>query len=133
MKTSVYINKENEERLKALLQGDKGLSTSGVINRALDDYFNIEAFDSAGLRKLRSWGLIKVRVPLIVVRLLNRLRDNFDVKAVCEFVAFVILDNINRQSGRKKYPDRIYSGWEYLKRLVERVTARTNNIEKLEK
>ena len=133
MKTSIYINKENEERLKALLQGDKGLSTSSIINEALDAYFNTETFDCAELRKLRTWGLIKVRVPLIVIRLLKRLRDNFDVKAVCEFVAFLILSEINQQKGRRKYPDRIYSGWEYLKRLVERVTARTNNIEKLEK
>ncbi len=133
MKTSIYINKENEERLKALLQGDKGLNTSKIINQALNDYFNTETFDSAELRKLRTWGLVKVRVPLIIIRLLKRLKDNFDVKAVCEFVAFVILENVKGQSGRRKYPDRIYNGWEYLKRLIERVTARTDNVEKLEK
>lgn len=133
MKTSIYINKENEARLRSLQQKDEGLSVSSIINEALNDYFSVEMFDCAELRKLRTWGLVKVRVPLIIIRLLKRLKDNFDVKAVCEFVAFVILENVKGQSGRRKYPDRIYNGWEYLKRLIERVIARTDNVERLEK
>ncbi len=43
MKTSIYINKENEERLKALLQGDKGLNTSKIINHGAACRFQQES------------------------------------------------------------------------------------------
>lgn len=119
MKTSIYINKENEERLKALLQGDKGLSTSGVINQALDAYFNAVKFDDADMRKRRNYGLVLFRVHKVIIRLLIALKRNFSIMAVNELVMFLILKEFQAQSGRKHFPDRVYIGIEYINKLIK--------------
>lgn len=119
MKTSVYINKENEERLKALLQWDKGLSASGVINQALDAYFNAVKFDDADMRKRRNYGLVLFRVHKVIIRLLIALKRNFSIMAVNELVMFLILKEFQAQSGRKHFPDRVYIGIEYINKLIK--------------
>lgn len=119
MKTSIYINKENEERLKALLQGDKGLSASGVINDALELYFDAVKFDDANMRKRRNYGLVVFRVHKVVIRLLTALKRNFSIMAVNELVMFLILKEFQAQSGRKHFPDRIYTGIEYINKLIK--------------
>ena len=114
MKTSIYINKENEDRLKALLHGDEGLSTSGIINNALELYFNAVKFDDANMRKRRNYGLVLFRVHKVIIRLLTALRRNFSIMAVNELVMLLIIKEFLEQSGRKRFPDRLYTGIEYL-------------------
>ena len=119
MKTSVYINKENEERLKALLQGDEGLSASGVINNALEDYFRKYSFDTSLLRCKKEYVPVVLRLHKVVVRLLLGLKKNFNTKAVNELVMLLLLREFQNQSGRKAFPDRAYVGLDYINKLIK--------------
>ena len=127
MKTSIYINSENEKRLKAM---EGGATVSSVVNKALELYFtDSNTFD---YEKLRNNGgeLIKVCVPPVVAKVLRMLRDNFSVWAVCEFISILVLEEVDRQTGRKKYPDRFYKGADYLRRIIPRVREKIENTEK---
>lgn len=112
MKTSIYINKENEKGL-----ANTGMSRSSVINDALEMYFNAISFDCAELRKKKKYRLVVFRLPESVGILLEQLKKNYNFKAVNEFIMGLILRGLKIQTGRKKFPDRLYinlktlNGW----------------------
>lgn len=132
MKTSVYINKENEERLKALLQGDKGLNTSKIINQALDAYFSGYNFDTSLLRSKKEYVPVTFRFHKVVVRLLFGLKKNFNNKVVNELTMSLILREFQGQSGRKKFPDRMHLGLEYINKLIKTMNNKAD-LYKLDK
>ena len=69
-------------------------------------------------------------MPPVVAKVLRMLRDNFSVWAVCEFISILVLEEVDRQTGRKKYPDRFYKGAAYLRRIIPRVREKIENTEK---
>ena len=125
MKTSVYINKENEERLKELLKVNPKVSTSGIINEALEDYFNHYNFDTSEFI---------LRLHKEVVRLLVQLKRNFSAKVVNELIMVLIVREFGNQSGRKKFPDRLYMPLKYINKLICQLSKKADllNVSKIE-
>lgn len=134
MKTSVYINKENEERLKELLKVNPKVSTSGIINEALEDYFNHYNFDTSELRCKKDYRVVILRLHKEVVRLLVQLKRNFSAKVVNELIMVLIVREFGNQSGRKKFPDRLYMPLKYINKLICQLSKKADllNVSKIE-
>lgn len=124
MKKSVQIHKDIEEMLMQHLKAHKNENFNGVVNDALEMYLTAVRFDDAAMRKRGNYKLVAIRVHAAVVRLLEKLKDNFDIKAVCEGVTFFLMQEFSRQSGRLKWPDRAYCGAEYINKLAEKLLMR---------
>ena len=62
MKTSVYINQGNEKKLRELVKANPKLTTSGIINEALDDYLNRYSFDTSELRCKKEYRVVIFRL-----------------------------------------------------------------------
>ena len=116
MKTSVYINMANEELLKNY-KGSK--TTSAIINEALELYFNSVSFDNAEQRKKKRYKLVVFRVHEVFAKLLQKMKENFDNKAVSEFVMGTVTNVIKTQTGRKYKPDRLYTGVGSIEKAIE--------------
>lgn len=114
MKTSVYINEDNKEALKELLRNNNKLTTSGIINNALEDYFNKYNFDTAELRSKRDYRVVRLRLHKVVVRLLVALKKNFSAKVVNELIMVLLIRELKEQTGRMKFPDRMYVGLDII-------------------
>ena len=126
MKTSVYINQDNEKKLRELVKANPKLTTSGIINEALDDYLNRYSFDTSELRCKKEYRVVVFRLHKEVVRLLVQLKKNFSAKAVNELLMTLILREFDNQSGRTKFPDRLYVGLEYINKLIDRLSKKAN-------
>lgn len=126
MKTSVYINQGNEKKLRELVKANPKLTTSGIINEALDDYLNRYSFDTSELRCKKEYRVVVFRLRKEVVRLLVQLKKNFSAKAVNELLMTLILREFDNQSGRTKFPDRLYVGLEYINKLIDRLSKKAN-------
>ena len=124
MKKSVQIHKDVEELLMQHLKTHKNENFNMVVNDALLMYLSVVRFDDAAMRKRGNYKLVVIRLHSAVVRLLEKLKDNFDVKAVCEGVTFFLMQEFSRQSGRLKWPDRAYCGAEYINKLAEKLLMR---------
>lgn len=124
MKKSVQIHKDIEELLMQHLKTHKNENFNQVVNDALLMYLSAVRFDDAAMRKRGNYKLVVIRLHSAVVRLLEKLKDNFDVKAVCEGVTFFLMQEFSRQSGRLKWPDRAYCGAEYINKLAEKLLMR---------
>lgn len=124
MKKSVQIHKNVEEMLHQHLKTHRNENFNSVVNNALLMYLSAVRFDDAAMRKRGNYKLVVIRVHAAVVKLLGKLRDNFDVKAVCEGVSFFLMQEFCRQTGRLKWPDRAYCGAEYINKLAEKLLMR---------
>lgn len=124
MKKSVQIHKDVEEMLMLHLKTHKNENFNQVVNDALLMYLTAARFDDAAMRKRGNYKLVVIRLHAAVVRLLEMLKNNFDVKAVCEAVSFFLMQEFCRQTGRSKWPDRAYCGAEYLNKLAEKLLMR---------
>lgn len=126
MKTSIYINKDNEHALKDLLKANPKLTTSKIINEALTDYLNKYNFDTAELRCKPNYRLVVFRLHKEVIRLLVQLKKNFTAKAVNELIMHLVINEFNRQSGRKKFPDCIYVGLDYINKQIQTLSKKAD-------
>ena len=126
MKTSVYINKDNEQTLKDLIKANPKLTTSKIINEALADYMNKYNFDTAELRCKPSYRLVVFRLHKEVVRLLVQLKKNFNAKAVNELIMYLVIGEFNKQTGRKKFPDRLYIGLDYINKQIQTLSQKAD-------
>lgn len=124
MKKSVQIHKDVEEMLMQHLKAHKNENFNSVVNDALSMYLTAVRFDDAAMRKRSNYKLVVIRLHAAVVRLLEMLKNNFDVKAVCEAVSFFLMQEFSRQSGRLKWPDRAYCGAEYINELAGKLLMR---------
>lgn len=124
MKKSVQIHKDIEEMLMQHLKTHKNENFNMVVNDALEMYLTAVRFDDAAMRKRNNYKLVVLRLHVAVVRLLEKLRDNFDIKAVCEGVSFFLMQEFSRQSGRLKWPDRAYCGANYINELAGKLLMR---------
>ena len=124
MKKSVQVHKDVEELLMQHLKTHKNENFNSVVNDALSMYLTAVRFDDAAMRKRENYKLVVIRLHAAVVRLLEMLKRNFDVKAVCEGVTFFLMQEYSRQSGRLKWPDRAYCGAEYINKLAEKLSMR---------
>lgn len=124
MKKSVQIHKDVEEMLMQHLKAHKNENFNSIVNDALLMYLSAVRFDDAAMRKRSNYKLVVIRLHVAVVRLLEKMRDNFDIKAVCEGVSFFLMQEFSRQSGRLKWPDRAYCGAEYINKLAEKLLMR---------
>ena len=124
MKKSIQIHKDVEELLMQHLKTHRNENFNMVVNDALLMYLTAVRFDDAAMRKRGSYKLVVIRLHAAIVRLLEKLRNNFDVKAVCEGVSFFLMQEFSRQTGRPKWPDRAYCGAEYLNKLAEKLLMR---------
>lgn len=124
MKKTVQIHKDVEELLHQHLKTHRNENFNMVVNDALEMYLSAVRFDDAAMRKRNNYKLVVIRLHAAVVKLLEKLRDNFDVKAVCEGVSFFLMQEFSRQSGRLKWPDRAYCGAEYINELAEKLLMR---------
>lgn len=124
MKKSVQIHKNVEEMLMQHLKTHKNENFNSIVNDALLMYLSAVRFDDAAMRKRNNYKLVVIRLHAAVVRLLEMLKRNFDIKAVCEGVSFFLLQEFSRQSGRLKWPDRAYCGAEYINKLAEKLLMR---------
>lgn len=124
MKKSVQVHKDVEELLMQHLKAHRNENFNSVVNDALSMYLTAVRFDDAAMRKRGNYKLVVLRVHAAVVRLLEMLKNNFDVKAVCEGVTFFLMQEFSRQSGRLKWPDRAYCGAEYINKLAEKLLMR---------
>lgn len=124
MKKSVQIHKDVEEMLMQHLKTHKNENFNSIVNDALLMYLSAVRFDDAAMRKRSNYKLVVIRLHVAVVRLLEKMRDNFDIKAVCEGVSFFLMQEFSRQSGRLKWPDRAYCGAEYINKLAEKLLMR---------
>ena len=124
MKKSVQIHKDVEEMLMQHLKAHRNDNFNQVVNDALLMYLTAVKFDDAAMRKRGNYKLVVIRLHAAVVRLLEKLRDNFDIKAVCEGVSFFLMQEFSRQTGRLKWPDRAYCGAEYINKLAEKLLMR---------
>lgn len=124
MKKSIQIHKDVEEMLMQHLNAHKNDNFNSVVNDALLMYLTAVRFDDAAMRKRGNYKLVVIRLHAAVVRLLEMLKNNFDVKAVCEAVSFFLMQEFSRQSGRLKWPDRAYCGAEYINKLAEKLLMR---------
>lgn len=124
MKKSVQIHKDVEEMLMQHLKAHRNENFNQVINDALEMYLTAVKFDDAAMRKRGNYKLVVIRLHAAVVRLLEKLRNNFDIKAVCEGVSFFLMQEFCRQTGRLKWPDRAYCGAEYINKLAEKLLMR---------
>ena len=121
MKKSIQIHKDIEEMLMQHLKAHHNENFNSVVNDALSMYLTAVRFDDAAMRKRGNYKLVVIRVHTAIVRLLEKLKDNFDIKAVCEGVSFFMMQEFSRQSGRLKWPDRAYCGAEYINKLAEKL------------
>lgn len=128
MKTSIYINKDNEKALKELMKGNSKLTTSGVINEALEDYFNKYNFDTAELRSKKDYRVVRLRLHKVVVRLLVALKKNFSAKVVNEFIMVLLLREFRGQTGRMKFPDRMYVGLDIINIWLNKLKKKANSL-----
>lgn len=126
MKTSIYINKDNEQALKELTANNPKLTTSKIINEALTDYLNKYNFDTAELRCKPNYRLVVFRLHKEVIRLLVQLKKNFNAKAVNELLMFLISQEFTKQSGRKRFPDRLYIGLEYINKQIQILSSKAD-------
>lgn len=124
MKKSVQIHKDVEELLHQHLKAHRNENFNMVVNDALEMYLTAVRFDDAAMRKRSNYKLVVIRLHAAVVKLLEMLKNNFDVKAVCEAVSFFLMQEFSRQSGRLKWPDRAYCGAEYINKLAEKLLMR---------
>ena len=124
MKKSVQIHKDVEEMLMQHLKAHRNDNFNQVVNDALLMYLTAVKFDDAAMRKRGNYKLVVIRLHAAVVRLLEKLRDNFDIKAGCEGVSFFLMQEFSRQTGRLKWPDRAYCGAEYINKLAEKLLMR---------
>lgn len=124
MKKSVQIHKDVEEMLMQHLKAHRNENFNQVVNDALLMYLTAVKFDDAAMRKRSNYKLVVIRLHAVVVRLLEKLRSNFDIKAVCEGVSFFLMQEFCRQTGRLKWPDRAYCGVEYINKLAEKLLMR---------
>lgn len=124
MKKSVQIHKNVEEMLMQHLKAHRNENFNSVVNDALEMYLTAVRFDDAAMRKRGNYKMVVIRVHVAVVRLLEKLKDNFDIKAVCEGVSFFLMQEFCRQTGRSKWPDRAYCGAEYINKLAEKLLMR---------
>lgn len=120
MKTSIYINNENEQALKQACS--RGKSASSVINKALELYFNAEKFESSKVSNIKGFRPCVIWMHEGVIRLLKGLMSNFDVKTVSEFVMFLVVRELDGQTNRKVFPDRLYIGYQYILRKIEKLS-----------
>lgn len=134
MKTSVYINQDNEKKLRELVKANPKLTTSGIINEALDDYLNRYSFDTSELRCKKEYRVVVFRLHKEVVRLLVQLKKNFSAKAVNELLMTLILREFDKQSGRTKFPDRLYMPLKYINKLICQLSKKADllNVSKIE-
>lgn len=128
MKTSIYINSANAEKLKSV----KNKTTSSIINEALEMYFKSYNFDTSTLKCKDNYGLAVFRINKEVIRLLKGLSDNFDKKATNEFLMYLILKELENQTNRKQFPDRIYVGLDWINDKIKRL-SRCADLRKLKR
>ena len=128
MKKTVYINSANAEKLKEV----KNKTTSSIINEALEMYFNGYSFDTSTLRCKNSYGLAVFRIHKEVIRLLKGLSDNFDNKATNEFLMYLIVKELENQTNRKHFPDRVYVGLDWINKEIEKL-SRCADLQKLKR
>lgn len=124
MKKSVQIHKDVEEMLIQHLKTHRNENFNSIVNDALLMYLTAVRFDDAAMRKRGNYKLVVIRLHAAVVKLLEMLKNNFDVKAVCEGVTFFPMQEFSRQSGRLKWPDRAYCGAEYINELAKKLLMR---------
>lgn len=115
MKTSIYINSDNEHRLKSY-KGNK--TTSAIVNEALEIYFNSLNLDNSEQRKKKDYKLVVIRVHETFANLLQMMKENFNSKAVSEFIMYSVANAIKMQSGRRYKPDRLYMGIEQVEKVI---------------
>ena len=123
MKKSVFIRKEME-----LLAQQKGVAlNSDTINKALELYLSTTVFDCSELRKKKEYRLLTIRVHRIVITLLQELKANFKKdKVVSEFVMGVVIRELQSQSGRRFFPDRLYINLTLFNKWVVKLTNALN-------
>ena len=125
MKKSVFIRKEVE-----LLAHEKGKElNSETINEALELYLSTTVFDCSEMRKKREYKLLTVRVHRIVIALLQQLKGNFkSSKVVCEFVMGVIIREVQSQTTRRFFPDRLYINLKIINNWIEKLNSRLRRL-----
>ena len=128
MKKTVYINSANAEKLKEV----KNKTTSSIINEALEMYFNGYSFDTSTLRCKNSYGLAVFRIHKEVIRFLKGLAENFDNKAANEFLMYLIVKELENQTNRKHFPDRVYVGLDWINKEIEKL-SRCADLQKLKR
>ena len=123
MKKSIFIRKEVE-----LLAQQQGVAlNSDTINKALELYLGTTTFDCSELRRKKGYGLVTVRVHKIVIALLQQLKTNFKKdKVVSEFVMGVVIRELQSQSGRRFFPDRLYINLTAINSWIEKLNNRLN-------
>lgn len=126
MKTSVYINKGNEEAIKELQKNNPKLTTSGIINEALREYTNKYSFDTAELRSKSNYRLVVIRLHKEIIRLLVALKKNFSAKAVKEMLMYLIIEQFRKQTCRRTFPDRFYGGLDYINRKLATLSKKAD-------
>lgn len=124
MKKSIQIHKDVEELLMQHLKTHRNENFNMVVNDALLMYLTAVRFDDAAMRKRNNYKPVVIRLHVAIVKLLEKLKDNFDTKAVCEGVSFFLMQEFCRQTGRLKWPDRAYCGAEYINKLAGKLLMR---------
>ena len=120
--------------MRELVKVNPKLTTSGIINEALDDYLNRYSFDTSELRCKKEYRVVVFRLHKEVVRLLVQLKKNFSAKAVNELLMTLILREFDNQSGRTKFPDRLYMPLKYINKLICQLSKKADllNVSKIE-
>ena len=79
------------------------------------------------MRRKKGYGLVTVRVHKIVIALLQQLKTNFKKdKVVSEFVMGVVIRELQSQSGRRFFPDRLYINLTAINSWIEKLNNRLN-------
>lgn len=117
-KKSVYITDENIELLEKYKAKAKKKSLSYWLNKILDECRAVKRFI---IKDKEGYIPIKISCKVELVELLEKLEENFDVSAVVQLVNQRLLEEFSQQGRtiRRKYPDRLYSGDNYIDRLAE--------------
>ncbi len=118
-KKSVYISSDNIEILEKLKEKSKKKSLSYWLNKVLDEYRSCKRFLIKGKE---GYIPVKISCKKELADLLEQLGENFDTSAVVQLVNQRLLEEFNNQAReyRRKYPDRLYSGDNYLDKLAEK-------------
>lgn len=118
-KKCVYITDNNLELLSKYSSKHNKKSLSYWLNKILDEFRRTKRFVN---KDKKGYTTVKISCKDELVELLEKLKENYDKETVIQLVNTRLLEEFSQQTKEKprRFPDRLYSGNNYIDRLAEK-------------
>lgn len=119
-KKCLYIQKENLDYLLVFAQNLRKKTMSNALNLIIDGARQGKMFIKPEDVNYKN---VTISIHEDLIEIMELLKNNFNSDAVIHLVNQRLMEEFLLQvkGKRKKFPDRLYSGWDYLKKLAEKL------------